>query len=59
MFIWKRICRQGEKLCIKIFKGMLFFREKYYSVDEIIVIIGDMYSRMGPLNNSTCFILDY
>ena len=59
MFIWERIYRQGEKLCIKIFKGKLFFRENYYSADEIIVIIGDMCSRMSPLNNSICFTLDY
>ena len=38
--------------------GYRFAGEKYYSSDEIIVIIGDVCSRMGPLNESTCFILD-
>ena len=33
-------------------------REKYYSDHKIIVIIGDMCGRMGPLNDSNCFTID-
>ena len=35
-----------------------FFGEKYYSDDEILVIIGDVSCRMGTLNDSTCFTLN-
>ena len=32
--------------------------EKYYFDDEIIVAIGDVCSRMGPLGDSSSFTLD-
>ena len=36
----------------------VYIYKKYYSGDEIIVIIGDVCRRMGSLNDSTCFAFD-
>ena len=49
---------KGRKSALKYFGYRFLFGEKYYSDDGIFVLVGDMCSRMGPLNDSTSFTLD-
>ena len=45
---------KGRNSALKYLGHWYFFGEKYYPEEETIVIIGDVCSRMGPLNDSTC-----
>ena len=49
---------KGRNSVLKYLGHHCFFDEKYYSDNETIVIIADVCSRLGSLNNSTCFALD-
>ena len=49
---------KGENSALKYLRYRCCFVVNYYSDDEILVIIGDVCSRMGSLTNSTCFTLD-
>ena len=61
MLAGKRVYRlyihidKGRNSASKYLGYRRFFGEKYYSDDEIIVIMCDVCRKMGPLKDSTCF----